>query len=256
MAAEVRFPCSSEAIFISKGVLRGHKTSLSASQMTANTADSRSSSPEGLVIRFRPKQQLRSRRTVSEVGKAASVSAPQYPGPVLRPKKAKMPCRQNSSRRTGGRLGEELPAEKQPKIAQKRGRIGRFPTMLMLRLVNSHSRKSFLESKLSPSLTLVTLEAPSEAFSQLPVRITNLKPVQRPAFRGRNRPVFSEKAPICHFTTLTLDGQLKGACHTLEKGQIDQEKAVSRRKVVFIRRENTTEDLDPDYDQVLSSYYL
>jgi len=53
-----------------------------------------------------------------------------------------------------------------------------------------------------------------------------------------------------------MDGSFKGNCTLPEKGKIDAEKAVSRRKVVFVRRENTMEDVDPDYDQVVSSYYL
>jgi len=256
MAAEVRFPPRDEHIFISKEVFSAANSSLAATQMTANSEDSRSSSPEGLVIRFRVRQQLHSRRTISDRGKGAKSgpSSAHYPGPVLRPKKAKTPCRNKSSaalKPVGVLLGAELPEG--PKLVQKRGKIGRFPTMLMLRLVNSHSHNTFSESKASPSLTLITLRGPSEA---LPVRITNLRPVQRPSFRGRIRPIIEEKGPICHFNTLTMERNFKGNCTLPEKGEIDIEKVISRRKVVFERRENTVEDVDPDYDQVVSSYYL
>jgi hypothetical protein len=53
-----------------------------------------------------------------------------------------------------------------------------------------------------------------------------------------------------------MSGRFKGESAVLEKSITDPEKSISRRKIVFIKRDNTVEDADPDYDQVLSSYYL
>ena len=205
---------------------------------------------------------MRTRRTVSEVEKETTRPTPSsahYPGPILKPKRTKSTARTKSSvllQPLGTHLGAGLP-DPAPKLPYKSTKASRCPTMLTLRLVNSHSRRPFLESKCSPSLTLVNLECTSEALAQLPVRITNIKPGKRPRLRGRGLPIGEDKGAICHFSTMTMSGRFKGESTVLEKSLTDPEKSISRRKIVFIKRDDTVEDaVDPDYDQVLSSYYL
>lgn len=262
MAAEVRFRRRDESIYISKGVVFRQNSSLSATQIATNSEDSRSGSPEGLVIRLRAKQRIRTRRTISEAEKETirpTASTSHYSGPILKPKRTKSTARTKSYIQLhplGTQLGAGLP-DPGPKSTHKPSKTSRCPTLLTLHLGNSHSRKPFLDSKASPSLTLVNLECTSEALAQLPVRITNIKPGKRPRLRGRGLPIWEEKGAVCHFSTMSMSGRGKGESGGLEKGLSDPEKSLSRRKIVFIKRDNTIEDvLDPDYDQVLSSYYL
>lgn len=236
--------------YISKGVLPLKTNHFSYSQ--SSESYSRDTSPEGLIVRYRTKiTSTRRKRTLSEAEQPPS-PVPSYSGPVIKPKKSKSTLRNKSLggfKPLGPVIEANLPGDS-GRNSEKSGKLGRYPTTLMLKLVKSHTNR---HNKVSPSLTLVNLEGPAEGVQSLPVRIMTIRPRYRPRFRARGGNL-EEKTPVCHMKTLSIDANFKG--NSLEK-VVEPVKPSVRRKVVFIKKEEEKgEDLDPDYDHALSSYYL
>lgn len=221
-----------------------------------STDDSLSYPHEGLVIRLRSKHPSTSKCLLRDLRKSEHCLPERVlirHSPILKPKTSKAHSRRGSSgvRISGSHFDLPNPVE-------SRKHIHRYPTMLMLKLMEA--KKFPIKRKKvtpSPSLKFVNFECPV-IFPEKPRRPVKVK--RRPA-TGSHR---------AHFSACTSDSLVSVRQLTAEYAEdharshsplpppsddTSKEQRPIPRKVVFTRRKNLiTECSDSYYDQPYESY--
>ena len=231
-----------------------------------STDDSLTYPKASLVIRLRSRQPQANRSTLSDL----RTKREQCPAervlirysPIIKPKSSKVHSRRCSSgvRTSGAHFDFPTTLETQRKPS---GHIHRFPTMLMLKLMERKLKVKETKVTSSPSLKYVNLQCPA-AFAEKPKRPPHVRrrskannpKIRVPAYTGEIPELFS----IRQLTAQPIEERLRPYSPLIERTDATEGDSVQlRRKVVFTRRENVTEvssASDPYYDLSVGSYYV
>lgn len=226
-----------------------------------STDDSLTYPRASLVIRLRTRQPQTSRRTLSDLRTKQAQSTPERVlvrySPIIKPKSSKLHSRRSSSgvRISGAHFNFPTAMECPRKTS---GQIHRFPTMLMLRLMERKLKRKETQVTPNPSLKYINLQCPA-AFAEKPKRPSQVRRRPRTNSHRIRASAYANETPgllsIRQLTAQPVQDSARPYSPLIARTEAtEDESAKSRRKVVFTRRENLTED--PYYDLSLDSYYV